>query len=92
MGEGLGREQLVRKMSFMYKSIIPAFCSICSPLTLVLLSPPPPTYQEDGAAHIEHQDPISLAVEMAAVNHTILALSRTGGVPNDIKTESLEDE
>ncbi|KAK1889372.1 Homeobox-containing protein 1 [Dissostichus eleginoides] len=47
---------------------------------------------EDGAAHIEHQDPISLAVEMAAVNHTILALSRTGGVPNDIKTESLEDE
>uniref|UniRef100_A0A3B5LNF1 Homeobox-containing protein 1 n=1 Tax=Xiphophorus couchianus TaxID=32473 RepID=A0A3B5LNF1_9TELE len=48
--------------------------------------------QDDGAAHSEHQDPISLAVEMAAVNHTILALSRTGGVPNDIKTESLEDE
>uniref|UniRef100_M3ZHV7 Homeobox-containing protein 1 n=1 Tax=Xiphophorus maculatus TaxID=8083 RepID=M3ZHV7_XIPMA len=48
--------------------------------------------QDDGAAHNEHQDPISLAVEMAAVNHTILALSRTGGVPNDIKTESLEDE
>ncbi|MEQ2175542.1 hypothetical protein GOODEAATRI_018877, partial [Goodea atripinnis] len=48
--------------------------------------------QDDSAAHNEHQDPISLAVEMAAVNHTILALSRTGGVPNDIKTESLEDE
>ncbi|XP_055362387.1 homeobox-containing protein 1 isoform X4 [Betta splendens] len=48
--------------------------------------------QDDSAAHSEHQDPISLAVEMAAVNHTILALSRTGGVPNDIKTESLEDE
>lgn len=48
--------------------------------------------QEDSAAHSEHQDPISLAVEMAAVNHTILALSRTGGAPNDIKTESLEDE
>ncbi|XP_067339009.1 homeobox-containing protein 1 isoform X6 [Channa argus] len=48
--------------------------------------------QEDSAAHSEHQDPISLAVEMAAVNHTILALSRTGGVSNDIKTESLEDE
>ncbi|XP_047429153.1 homeobox-containing protein 1 isoform X4 [Mugil cephalus] len=50
------------------------------------------TEQDDSAAHSEHQDPISLAVEMAAVNHTILALSRTGGVPNDIKTESLEDE
>uniref|UniRef100_A0A3Q4GRZ7 Homeobox containing 1 n=1 Tax=Neolamprologus brichardi TaxID=32507 RepID=A0A3Q4GRZ7_NEOBR len=48
--------------------------------------------QDDSAAHSEHQDPISLAVEMAAVNHTILALSRTGGGPNDIKTESLEDE
>lgn len=48
--------------------------------------------QDDSAVHSEHQDPISLAVEMAAVNHSILALSRTGGVPNDIKTESLEDE
>ncbi|XP_053301929.1 homeobox-containing protein 1 isoform X5 [Pleuronectes platessa] len=48
--------------------------------------------KDDSAAHSEHQDPISLAVEMAAVNHTILALSRTGGVPSDIKTESLEDE
>lgn len=48
--------------------------------------------QDDSAAHSEHQDPISLAVEMAAVNHSILALSRGGGVPGDIKTESLEDE
>lgn len=48
--------------------------------------------QDDSTVHSEHQDPISLAVEMAAVNHSILALSRTGGVPNDIKTESLEDE
>lgn len=52
----------------------------------------PSLSQDDSAAHSEHQDPISLAVEMAAVNHTILALSRTGGVPSDIKTESLEDE
>lgn len=51
-----------------------------------------PLCQDDGAVHSEHQDPISLAVEMAAVNHSILALSRSGGVPNDIKTESLEDE
>lgn len=53
---------------------------------------PPSCVQEDGAVHSEHQDPISLAVEMAAVNHSILALSRSGGVPGDIKTESLEDE
>ncbi|XP_054900174.1 homeobox-containing protein 1-like isoform X2 [Poeciliopsis prolifica] len=61
------------------------------PFGLYRLEPTSPT-QDDSAAHNEHQDPISLAVEMAAVNHTILALSRTGGVPNDIKTESLEDE
>ncbi|XP_060908592.1 homeobox-containing protein 1 isoform X1 [Labrus mixtus] len=61
------------------------------PFSLYRLEPTSPT-QDEGAAHSEHQDPISLAVEMAAVNHTILALSRTGGVPNDIKTESLEDE
>ncbi|KAA8583438.1 hypothetical protein FQN60_015984 [Etheostoma spectabile] len=61
------------------------------PFGLYRLEPTSPT-QDDGAAHSEHQDPISLAVEMAAVNHTILALSRTGGVPSDIKTESLEDE
>ncbi|KAM4632739.1 homeobox-containing protein 1 isoform 2-T2 [Polymixia lowei] len=61
------------------------------PFGFYRLEPTSPT-QDDGAGHSEHQDPISLAVEMAAVNHTILALSRTGGVPNDIKTESLEDE
>ncbi|KAF7664327.1 hypothetical protein LDENG_00180440 [Lucifuga dentata] len=61
------------------------------PFGLYRLEPTSPT-QDDGTAHSEHQDPISLAVEMAAVNHTILALSRTGGVPSDIKTESLEDE
>ncbi|XP_008396372.1 homeobox-containing protein 1 isoform X1 [Poecilia reticulata] len=61
------------------------------PFGLYRLEPTSPT-QDDSAAHNEHQDPISLAVEMAAVNHTILALSRTGGVPSDIKTESLEDE
>ncbi|XP_076027025.1 homeobox-containing protein 1 isoform X2 [Genypterus blacodes] len=61
------------------------------PFGLYRLEPTSPT-QDDGTAHSEHQDPISLAVEMAAVNHTILALSRTGGVPGDIKTESLEDE
>ncbi|XP_034383793.1 homeobox-containing protein 1 isoform X1 [Cyclopterus lumpus] len=61
------------------------------PFGLYRLEPTSPT-QDDSAAHSEHQDPISLAVEMAAVNHTILALSRTGGIPNDIKTESLEDE
>lgn len=61
------------------------------PFGLYRLEPTSPT-QDDSAAHSEHQDPISLAVEMAAVNHTILALSRTGGAPSDIKTESLEDE
>lgn len=61
------------------------------PFGLYRLEPTSPT-QDDSATHSEHQDPISLAVEMAAVNHTILALSRTGGVPNDIKTEALEDE
>ncbi|MEQ2195066.1 hypothetical protein XENOCAPTIV_007036 [Xenoophorus captivus] len=61
------------------------------PFGLYRLEPTSPT-QDDSAAHNEHQDPISLAVEMAAVNHTILALSRTGGVPNDIKTEASEEE
>lgn len=61
------------------------------PFGLYRLEPTSPT-QDDSAAHSEHQDPISLAVEMAAVNHSILALSRGGGVPGDIKTESLEDE
>lgn len=61
------------------------------PFGIYRLEPTSPT-QEENAAHTEHQDPISLAVEMAAVNHTILALSRGGGVPGDIKTEALEDE
>ncbi|XP_077566828.1 homeobox-containing protein 1 isoform X2 [Stigmatopora nigra] len=61
------------------------------PFGLYRLEPTSPT-QDESAAHSEHQDPISLAVEMAAVNHTILALSRTGGVPSDIKTEVLEDD
>ncbi|KAM9354147.1 homeobox-containing protein 1 [Pholidichthys leucotaenia] len=61
------------------------------PFGLYRLEPTSPT-QDDSATHTEHQDPISLAVEMAAVNHTILALSKTGGITGDIKTESLEDE
>lgn len=61
------------------------------PFSFYRLEPTSPT-QDDGTGHGDHQDPISLAVEMAAVNHTILALSRTGGVPSDIKTESLEDD
>lgn len=79
---------------FIHKYILIVFFSSCGklPLPLPLFATPPPPWQDDSGAHSEHQDPISLAVEMAAVNHTILALSRTGGVPNDIKTESLEDE
>ncbi|KAG8506310.1 Homeobox-containing protein 1 [Galemys pyrenaicus] len=46
--------------------------------------------QDDSTSHSDHQDPISLAVEMAAVNHTILALARQGA--NEIKTEALEDD
>ncbi|XP_031437332.1 homeobox-containing protein 1 isoform X3 [Clupea harengus] len=63
------------------------------PFGFYRLEPTSPT-QDDAAGHNDHQDPISLAVEMAAVNHTILALSRPGtvGVPSDIKTEALEDE
>uniref|UniRef100_A0A671SL45 Homeobox-containing protein 1 n=1 Tax=Sinocyclocheilus anshuiensis TaxID=1608454 RepID=A0A671SL45_9TELE len=48
--------------------------------------------QDDAGNHADHQDPISLAVEMAAVNHSILALSRPGGVASEIKTESLDDD
>ncbi|TRZ00443.1 hypothetical protein DNTS_020948 [Danionella cerebrum] len=46
---------------------------------------------EPGGPH-EHQDPIALAVEMAAVNHSILALARQGGSAADIKTEVMDDE
>uniref|UniRef100_A0A8C2CEY0 Homeobox-containing protein 1 n=1 Tax=Cyprinus carpio TaxID=7962 RepID=A0A8C2CEY0_CYPCA len=55
------------------------------------LEPTSPT-QDDAGNHADHQDPISLAVEMAAVNHSILALSRPGGVASEIKTESLDDD
>ncbi|KAA0710987.1 Homeobox-containing protein 1 [Triplophysa tibetana] len=47
---------------------------------------------DDTAGQGEHQDPIALAVEMAAVNHSILALARQGGATGDIKTEVLDDE
>ncbi|XP_041107514.1 homeobox-containing protein 1 isoform X1 [Polyodon spathula] len=47
--------------------------------------------QDDSTSHSDHQDPISLAVEMAAVNHTILALARQGGA-GQIKTEVLDDD
>uniref|UniRef100_A0A8C5MAK3 Homeobox containing 1 n=1 Tax=Leptobrachium leishanense TaxID=445787 RepID=A0A8C5MAK3_9ANUR len=46
--------------------------------------------QDDSTSHSDHQDPISLAVEMAAVNHTILALARQGA--NEIKTEAIDDD
>ncbi|MBN3317266.1 HMBX1 protein, partial [Atractosteus spatula] len=46
---------------------------------------------DDNTSHSDHQDPISLAVEMAAVNHTILALARQGGA-GEIKTEVLDDD
>ncbi|XP_065112623.1 homeobox-containing protein 1 isoform X2 [Paramisgurnus dabryanus] len=55
------------------------------------LEPTSPT-QDEGANHTDHQDPISLAVEMAAVNHSILALSHPGGVPGEIKTEAIDDD
>ncbi|TTE07141.1 Homeobox-containing protein 1 [Bagarius yarrelli] len=40
----------------------------------------------------EHQDPISLAVEMAAVNHSILALSQQRSDASDVKAEALDDD
>ncbi|XP_028970390.1 homeobox-containing protein 1 isoform X2 [Esox lucius] len=61
------------------------------PFNFYRLEPTSPT-QDDVTSHSDHQDPISLAVEMAAVNHTILALSRTGAGPSDIKTEALDDD
>ncbi|XP_052002057.1 homeobox-containing protein 1-like [Xyrauchen texanus] len=50
------------------------------------------TIQDDTTGPSEHQDPIALAVEMAAVNHSILALARQGGAASNIKTEVLDDE
>ncbi|XP_078139385.1 homeobox-containing protein 1-like isoform X2 [Centroberyx gerrardi] len=75
-----------------------------SRLTGVSWSPPSPSLQDDPTNHgslSEPQDPIALAVEMAAVNHSILALANQaaaaaagagGGAANDIKTETLEDD
>ncbi|XP_056134922.1 homeobox-containing protein 1-like [Lampris incognitus] len=69
-------------------------------LTGVSWSPPSPSLQEEPTNHnslTEPQDPITLAVEMAAVNHSILALANQvgvtgGGAGGDIKTEALEDD
>ncbi|XP_028816918.1 homeobox-containing protein 1a isoform X5 [Denticeps clupeoides] len=47
---------------------------------------------DDCTSHSDHQDPITLAVEMAAVNHSILALARQGVGSGDIKTEVLDDD
>ncbi|TRY86736.1 hypothetical protein DNTS_029017 [Danionella cerebrum] len=62
---------------------------ITRPFSYYRLDPTSPT-QDDAVNHSE--DPISLAVEMAAVNHTILALSRPGSGASEIKTEVLEDD
>ncbi|XP_072545139.1 homeobox-containing protein 1a isoform X2 [Salminus brasiliensis] len=61
-----------------------------SRLTAVSWSPSSP--QDDGTGPSEHQDPITLAVEMAAVNHTILALAQQGRGTNNIKAEVLDDD
>ncbi|KAM9432766.1 homeobox-containing protein 1-like isoform 2-T4 [Salvelinus alpinus] len=64
-------------------------------------APSPPSLQDDSSTNhsnaLEHQDPITLAVEMAAVNHSILALATQaggglalGGTGRDIKTEVVE--
>ncbi|XP_041711383.1 homeobox-containing protein 1 isoform X3 [Coregonus clupeaformis] len=63
----------------------------------------PPSLQDDDSTNhsnaLEHQDPIALAVEMAAVNHSILALATQaggglalGGTESDIKTEVLDND
>ncbi|KAJ8341902.1 hypothetical protein SKAU_G00341930 [Synaphobranchus kaupii] len=59
---------------------------------LTAVSWSPPSLQDDSNSHGEHQDPITLAVEMAAVNHTILALAQQGGSSGAIKTEVLDDD
>ncbi|XP_067116643.1 homeobox-containing protein 1a isoform X4 [Osmerus mordax] len=53
--------------------------------------------QDESTNHSEQQDPITLAVEMAAVNHSILALATqaggvTRGTGSDIKTEMLDED
>lgn len=64
----------------------PVFCSRSNDASLFSFL----RAQDDSTSHSDHQDPISLAVEMAAVNHTILALARQGA--NEIKTEALDDD
>ncbi|XP_035279166.1 homeobox-containing protein 1-like isoform X3 [Anguilla anguilla] len=59
---------------------------------LTAVSWSPPSLQDDSNSHGEHQDPITLAVEMAAVNHSILALAQQGGAGGEIKTEVLDDD
>ncbi|KAM4602555.1 homeobox-containing protein 1-like [Polymixia lowei] len=73
-----------------------------SRLTGVSCSPPFSSLQDQPTNHsslTEPQDPITLAVEMAAVNHSILTLANQAAVAmagvstgNDIKTEELEDD
>lgn len=52
----------------------------------------PLPHQDESTGLSEHQDPISLAVEMAAVNHSILALSQQGRGGNHVKAEVLDDD
>ncbi|XP_036398104.1 homeobox-containing protein 1-like isoform X1 [Megalops cyprinoides] len=59
---------------------------------LTAVSWSPSSLQDESNGHGDHQDPITLAVEMAAVNHSILALARQGGGGNEIKTEVLDDD
>ena len=66
-------------------------------LTGVSWSPPSPSLQDESTNHSEQQDPITLAVEMAAVNHSILALATQAGsvargTGSDIKTEMLDED
>lgn len=57
--------------------------NLCFPLS--------PPLQDENTCHSDHQqDPISLAVEMAAVNHSVLALAGQGG--SEIKTEAIDDD
>ncbi|KAJ7989141.1 hypothetical protein DPEC_G00316440 [Dallia pectoralis] len=76
--------------------------AVTRPLGLSRLDLSSPT-QDDASTNnsnaLEHQDPIALAVEMAAVNHSILALATQaggeltlGGTRSDIKTEVLDND
>lgn len=57
---------------------------------VLVLSPLP--HQDESTGQSEHQDPISLAVEMAAVNHSILVLAQRGRGGNEVKAEVLDDD